>query len=57
MVNGLQRAMPGATVDPQPVTMADDSTLEQLARLRQAVDASQAPRIAADHIDARAPRG
>ncbi|MFV3386983.1 efflux RND transporter periplasmic adaptor subunit, partial [Pseudomonas sp. NY15364] len=57
VVNGLQRAMPGATVDPQPVAMADDSTLEQLARLRQAVDASQAPRIAADHIDARAPRG
>ncbi|GIZ13947.1 efflux RND transporter periplasmic adaptor subunit [Pseudomonas sp. NCCP-436] len=57
VVNGLQRAMPGTTVEPQLVSMADDSTLEQLVRLRQSVDGSKAPRIAADHIDARAPRG
>jgi len=57
VVNGLQRAMPGSTVDPQPVSMADDSTLERLARMRQAVDGSQAPRIAAEKIEARSPRG
>jgi multidrug efflux system membrane fusion protein len=37
--------------------MADDSTLERLARMRQAVDGSQAPRIAAEKIEARSPRG
>jgi len=57
VVNGLQRAMPGSTVDPQSVSMADDNTLEHLARMRQAVDGSQTPRIAAEKIDARSPRG
>ncbi|MGG2397827.1 multidrug efflux RND transporter periplasmic adaptor subunit MexE [Pseudomonas sp. SH1-B] len=57
VVNGLQRALPGSTVDPQPVSMADADTLEQLARMRQAFEGSQAPRIAAEKIDDRSPRG
>jgi multidrug efflux system membrane fusion protein len=46
VVNGLQRAMPGATVEPQAVPMADEATLAQLANLRQAVDSRDAPRVA-----------
>ncbi|WP_220814157.1 multidrug efflux RND transporter periplasmic adaptor subunit MexE [Pseudomonas paralcaligenes] len=46
VVNGLQRAMPGATVEPQAVPMADEATLAQLASLRQAVDNRDAPRVA-----------
>ncbi|MDT4890920.1 membrane fusion protein of the MexEF-OprN multidrug efflux complex [compost metagenome] len=46
MVNGLQRAMPGAPVEPQAVPMADDATLDQLARLRQSVEGRDAPRVA-----------
>ncbi|MBS7724529.1 efflux RND transporter periplasmic adaptor subunit [Pseudomonas lalucatii] len=46
VVNGLQRALPGATVDPQAVPMADAETLATLARLRQAVEARDAPRLA-----------
>ncbi|NQD94049.1 efflux RND transporter periplasmic adaptor subunit [Pseudomonas sp. CrR25] len=58
VVNGLQRAMPGAQVDPQSVPMADDATLAQLARLRQAVDGRDAPRVAEQQINAsKAPRG
>lgn len=53
VVNGLQRATPGATVDPQAVPMADEQTLAQLARLRQAADG---PRVA-DKPTASAPRG
>ncbi|BCR24644.1 multidrug efflux RND transporter periplasmic adaptor subunit MexE [Aquipseudomonas alcaligenes] len=58
VVNGLQRAMPGATVDPQAVPMADEATLAQLARLRQAVDGRDAPRVAEQHAkSSNAPRG
>lgn len=58
VVNGLQRAMPGATVDPQTVPMADDATLGQLARLRQAVDGRDAPRVAEQQAkSSNAPRG
>lgn len=46
VVNGLQRALPGATVDPQAVPMADEATLAQLASLRQSVDGRAAPRVA-----------
>ncbi|MDH1053593.1 multidrug efflux RND transporter periplasmic adaptor subunit MexE [Aquipseudomonas alcaligenes] len=58
VVNGLQRAMPGATVDPQAVPMADEATLAQLARLRQAVDGRDAPRVAEQQAkSSNAPRG
>ena len=58
VVNGLQRAMPGATVDPQSVPMADEATLAQLARLRQAVDGRDAPRVAEQQAkSSNAPRG
>lgn len=58
VVNGLQRAMPGATVDPQSVPMADESTLAQLARLRRAVDSREAPRVAEQHAQpTHTPRG
>ena len=58
VVNGLQRAMPGATVDPQSVPMADEATLAQLARLRQAVDGRDAPRVAEQQVkSSHAPRG
>lgn len=58
VVNGLQRAMPGATVDPQSVPMADEATLAQLARLRQAVNGRAAPRVAEKTAKpATAPRG
>ncbi|QKE63266.1 efflux RND transporter periplasmic adaptor subunit [Aquipseudomonas campi] len=46
VVNGLQRAFPGSTVDPQEVPMADEQTLAALASQRQAVDASATPRVA-----------
>ncbi|MDX5372478.1 MAG: efflux RND transporter periplasmic adaptor subunit [Pseudomonadaceae bacterium] len=58
VVNGLQRAMPGAIVDPQAVPMADEATLAQLGRLRQAVDGRDAPRVAEQHAkSSNAPRG
>lgn len=57
VVNGLQRAMPGATVDPQAVPMADEATLAQLARLRQAVDGRDAPRVAEQYSQPTRPRG
>jgi multidrug efflux system membrane fusion protein len=37
VVNGLQRAMPGAPVDPQTVPMASEQTLALLAKQRQAL--------------------
>jgi multidrug efflux system membrane fusion protein len=46
VVNGLQRAIPGSTVDPQSVPMADAETLAALARERRAVDAGDTPRVA-----------
>lgn len=42
VVNGLQRAMPGATVDPQAVPMADEKTLANLEQQRRAVASSRA---------------
>lgn len=58
VVNGLQRAMPGATVDPQAVSMADEATLAQLARLRQTVDGRDAPRVAEQQAkSSQTPRG
>ena len=56
VVNGLQRAMPGATVDPQSVPMADDSTLAQLTRLRRAVEERDAPRVAEQNAKPGTPR-
>jgi multidrug efflux system membrane fusion protein len=50
VVNGLQRALPGSTVDPQSVPMADAETLAALARERRAVDASEAPRVAEQNL-------
>lgn len=46
VVNGLQRAMPGATVEPQTVPMADAATLAALASQRAAVEGRDAPRVA-----------
>ena len=57
VVNGLQRAFPGATVDPQTVPMADAATLAQLARLRQSVDGRNAPRVATQDSNNGKPRG
>jgi membrane fusion protein, multidrug efflux system len=57
VVNGLQRVFPGSTVDPQSVPMADETTLAQLARLRQSVQDRDAPRIAKQDIDNGKPRG
>jgi multidrug efflux system membrane fusion protein len=56
VVNGLQRAQPGAAVEPQQVPMADEATQAALARLRQAVDDRDAQRLA-DKTSARTPRG
>ena len=38
VVNGLQRIRPGATVAPNPVSMADEQTMEQLQAWQQRVD-------------------
>lgn len=57
VVNGLQRAFPGATVDPQTVPMADAATLAQLARLRQSVAHRDAPRVAKQDSNNGKPRG
>ena len=57
VVNGLQRAFPGSTVDPQAVPMADEATLAQLLRLRQSVDERDAPRVATQDSNNGKPRG
>ncbi len=57
VVNGLQRALPGSTVAPQSVPMADEATLAQLARLRRAVDDTATPRVAKQNIDTGKSRG
>ncbi|UTW07856.1 multidrug efflux RND transporter periplasmic adaptor subunit MexE [Pseudomonas benzenivorans] len=57
VVNGLQRVLPGAAVDPQTVPMADEQTLSSLARLRQAVEERDAPRLAEQKAPSAAPRG
>ena len=56
VVNGLQRAMPGSIVEPQSVPMADSETLAALARLRHAVDARDAPRVAEQNAKSGTPR-
>ncbi|KIQ04949.1 MULTISPECIES: multidrug efflux RND transporter periplasmic adaptor subunit MexE [Pseudomonas] len=44
VVNGLQRAIPGSTVEPQAVPMADEKTLAALERQRRAVASARAER-------------
>jgi multidrug efflux system membrane fusion protein len=56
VVNGLQRAFPGSTVDPQRVPMADEATLVQLARLRQSVEDRDVPRLAKQNAKSGTPR-
>ena len=58
VVNGLQRVMPGAVVDPQPVPMASDATLAALASQRRAVQARGAPQMVEQNArPAPTPRG
>ncbi|MCY1394542.1 Efflux pump periplasmic linker BepF [compost metagenome] len=59
VINGLQRAMPGAPVEPEAVPMADEATLDQLARLRQSVEERDAPRLAEQNTSkpSAGPRG
>ncbi len=58
VVNGLQRAFPGATVDPQTVPMADEQALAQLSQQRQAIERHSRPKVAGKNSPARtAPRG
>ena len=58
VVNGLQRAMPGATVDPQSVPMADEKTLAALTQQRGVVDSPERPRVAEQTVQpSNAPRG
>ena len=59
LMNGLQRAMPGAPVEPEAVPMADEATLDQLARLRQSVEEREAPRLAEQNTSkpSAGPRG
>ena len=44
--NGLQHARPGMAVEAQAVPMADADTLAELARERDELAASNAPRVA-----------
>ena len=44
VVNGLQRAMLGSTVDPQSVPMADEKTLAALEKQRRAVASARSER-------------
>ncbi len=46
VVNGLQHVRPGIAVEPQAVEMADANTLAALARERDELAASNAPRVA-----------
>ncbi|MNY68146.1 hypothetical protein D3C86_2058580 [compost metagenome] len=58
VVNGLQRAMPGSTVDPQSVPMADEKTQALLTEQRQAIERQNSRRVAAKNSPAStAPRG
>ncbi|WP_437882088.1 multidrug efflux RND transporter periplasmic adaptor subunit MexE [Pseudomonas sp. LRF_L74] len=58
VVNGLQRTMPGAPVDPQNVAMADADTLAALDRMRKEVEGRSAPKVAAQNAQPKpAPRG
>ncbi|WP_296218698.1 multidrug efflux RND transporter periplasmic adaptor subunit MexE [Pseudomonas sp. UBA2684] len=58
VVNGLQRAFPGSTVDPQSVPMADEKTQALLAEQRQAIERQNSRRVAVENSPAStAPRG
>jgi multidrug efflux system membrane fusion protein len=58
VVNGLQRAFPGSTVDPQSVPMADEQAQARLAEQRQAIERQENRRIAVKNSTAsNAPRG
>jgi len=58
VVNGLQRAFPGSTVDPQSVPMADEKTQALLTEQRQAIERQNSRRVAAKNSPANtAPRG
>ncbi|MNQ66657.1 Efflux pump periplasmic linker BepF [compost metagenome] len=58
VVNGLQRAFPGSTVDPQSVPMADEKTQALLTEQRQAIERQSSRRVAAKNSPAStAPRG
>jgi len=58
VVNGLQRAFPGATVEPQSVPMADEKTQALLTEQRQAIERQNSRRVAAKNSPAStAPRG
>ena len=58
VVNGLQRAFPGSTVDPQSVPMADEKTQALLTEQRQAIERQNSRRVAAKNSPAStAPRG
>jgi membrane fusion protein, multidrug efflux system len=57
VVNGLQRVLPGAPVEPQAVPMADEQALANLARLRQVVETRDSPRVAEQHSKPGIPRG
>jgi multidrug efflux system membrane fusion protein len=58
VVNGLQRAFPGSTVDPQSVPMADEQTQALLTEQRQAIERQSSRRVAAKNSPpSTAPRG
>ena len=46
IVKGLQRVRPGSPVTPEVVPMASEQTLAALAQQRQALEASNLPRVA-----------
>jgi len=51
VVNGLQRVRPGAQVEPQDSAMASPATLAALAAQRQALEASNLPKVAPTRAD------
>lgn len=58
VVNGLQRAFPGATVEPQRVPMADEQTQALLSDQRQAIERTNNRGLAVKNSPAStAPRG
>ena len=58
VVNGLQRAYPGSTVDPQSVPMADEQTQAVLTEQRQAIERHSNRALAVKNSPAsNAPRG
>ncbi|MCY1422738.1 Efflux pump periplasmic linker BepF [compost metagenome] len=61
VVKGLQRVRPGSPVQPQDTQMASEATLAALAQQRQALEASNPPRVTAasavNVATAQSPRG